>query len=144
MCNENCQCEVCRDGIEAVREKEIKAVEKSGWYAHYVPNDHMCPFGMNYHTHGFPEKLGCRDIQICFPVPQDMAHRIAWAIYHDLEQNKLGYTPGVRYGGILEGYEVQFIEAQENGRDVLRCILPSPQNDFEGTYAKQLEKTVYP
>lgn len=135
---------MCRDGYEAVREKEARALENDGWYAHYVSNDDKCPFGVNYHTHGFPQKLGHRDIQICFPLGPDRAHEIMWAVYHNLAENKLGYTPGVRYSGILEKYDVMFIDAQENGRDVLRLILPDVNNKFEGDFAKQLEKVEYP
>lgn len=130
-------CDACREGIEAVEKKEAQAMKDIGWYAHYVTDDPGTPFQFNYHTHGFPQKFGHPDIQVCFPVPFDIAHRIAWSAAHHLEEGgKL--EAGKSSDAILEGYEVMCIKAHESGRDVIRLVLPDKNGRFEGEFFKQM------
>ncbi len=120
-------------------------MEKYGWYAHHVFDDEQSPTGANAHTHGFEETWNHPDIQIVYPIPGNVAHGIFWTVVGHLKEGKR-YEPGIRYGEILENYDVMFAWAQEGGRRVLRMILPDPDNVMErgrvgGKYATQWKGT---
>lgn len=139
--DQNCECYACKYGKEFVNEIERNSMIDYGWFAHYVANDPNTPFGVNYHTHGLVESFGHQDIQFCFPAPYKQIHSI---MFHVVEEIKGGckFEPGKKYQNILNGnFDVEFIEAMECGRKVLRMCLPDKNNKFEGDFAKQFENT---
>ncbi len=59
-------CAVRRDGLEAVRAKELECLKTIGWYAHYVHPDPDSPTRFNAHTHGLDLKgLGLVTLSAC-------------------------------------------------------------------------------
>lgn len=140
----DCECAVCRDGLEAVEARERQAIEELGWYAHFVPNDPDYPYGVNYHTHGFEESFGHLDMQICLPIHPNMAHGI---LSIAVEKIKAGFKfeHGEKYEDLIEAkdpslkYEVLMLEAEECDRKVLRLIMPDKAGKFDGELAAQME-----
>ena len=139
------KCEACEQGLEAVIELEKKHMKKYGWYAHCVQSgDYQTPMGFNYHTHGFPETLAHRDIQIVLPVDMKICHSIATTIFNKLQNYEpSAYWDGDLEEGIIKDYPVEFMEAMESGREVLRVILPDKNGKFgdeaEPPYNKQVD-----
>ena len=121
-----------RDRSARRRMKQLhdENMKKHGWYAHYVFDDTDSPMGANAHTHGFEETWKHPDIQIVYPIPGEVAHGIFWTVVGHLKEGKR-YEPGVRYGEILDKYDVMFAWAKEGGRKVLRMILPDTANIVE-------------
>lgn len=137
----NCECYTCKYGAAFVNDLERRAMTDHGWFAHYVSDDPETPFGINYHTHGFQESFGHMDIQFCFPAPYQQIHQLFAQVVDNIKGGRK-YEPGQKYDDILRGdYDVEFIEAMECGRKVLRMCLPDKNNKFEGDFAKQFENT---
>lgn len=111
-------------------------MEKSGWYAHYVP--HTGDW-INYHTHGLERTFGHKNFQITMPVSQEQAHGLANMLIAEVKKGKK-FEAGVDYEGLMaKGYKVRFIEAKECGRTVLRLLIPDVNGKYEGKFAPQLE-----
>lgn len=121
--------------MKRVKEQHDRMMKKFGWYAHYVPDDLTSPTEFNAHTHGFEESWGHPDVQIVFPLPQEVAHSIFWNIARAIKEGKpFRFSAGKPYADIIEKYHVTFAWAKEGGRRVLRIILP----DEKGAFAKDL------
>ena len=117
------KCERCKDPEEALRREE-KSLMGPGWFAHYVFDSPGSPTGIDYHTHGFPEKFGCPDIQIVLPVKTERLHGITHCVA-DLLKTGVKIAAGENFREILGGgFEVTFAEATEGDRTVLRMIIP--------------------
>jgi hypothetical protein len=137
------ECEGCKNGLDAIRTKELEAMKKCGWYAHFVTQDSESPTGFNVHTHGFRETFNDHpDIQIVFPLPFDVAHGLLWNIADRLKNGER-FEAKKSYEKIAgNGYNVTFIRAQENGREVLRLIVPNKdgsltKNKMSGVFREQ-------
>jgi hypothetical protein len=122
--------------LRKVIEFEKTMMKKYGWYVHFVINDESTPFGINYHTHGLTETYNHKDIQICFPLNQRIVHGILINIVDEIKDGKT-FISGMKYDNIVEGYNVEFIEAIEGNRRVLRCIIPDSDGEYKGEYQKQ-------
>lgn len=145
--DEGFECESCRDGIEAVQEKEKRLLKDPGWITHFVGD--ATP---NIHTHGLVEKFGHPDFQICVGMPPKHAHTFFTIA---IENIKLGasYEANQRYDDIISPapdyagmkYEVLFLEAEEGGRKVLRMIFPEKDGSFIGKMSDgQMQGCVIP
>lgn len=131
-------CAGCELGEEFLDRKAKEDMAMFGWYAHYVPDDDQCPGGINYHTHGLIESYGHKDLQIVFPLDMNMCHSIATEVVDKIKAGAK-FVPDTFYDEILgNGYKVQFIEAKECDRDVLRILIPDKDHQYKGNYAKQL------
>lgn len=140
----NCQCFSCNNGIEATREMEKNSIKKYGWYAHFVFDQTEAPYEINIHTHGLVETANHKDLQICFPLQQQTAHAILSNVIHRIKEGEV-FEAGKKYSKILDGYDVLFINANEDGREVLRMIMPNKDGSFEGGAAsEQLKATKAP
>lgn len=152
-------CEKC-ENPEAYEQKIKDVTEKGpGWYTHYITDDDItCPNNFNVHTHGFPEKYNHPDIQICIPMPPKQAHALIWGFLSALEEKRASiptedltvasnwiFPTNVRVPNILgNNFDVMFLPAQENDREVYRMILPDPKNNFDTMpYKSQLEGVTY-
>lgn len=113
---------------------EAKKIKKFGFITHFVTdNDETSPTGHNVHTHGL-EQFGHLDFQIV--IPMDNSGRMAHNIFRNLvDKIKDGqkFQAGKCYPNIIANYDVSFILAAENGREILRVILP----DTEGNLNKE-------
>lgn len=138
-----CRCVICSGEMtrKQLTSHERKLMETYGWYAHSVIGDPQAPTGVNYHTHGFNESLGHPDLQIVFPVPENVAHAITKTIYDQIQAGSgaaqgpgWGFKDGAETMIPREGgsqYPVRFIKVREGDRQVLRVILPNPEGQLE-------------
>ncbi|PSK88136.1 uncharacterized protein DUF4262 [Taibaiella chishuiensis] len=93
-----------------------------GWYIHFVFDDEDFPYGINFHTHGIEDSFAHPDLQICFPIPQEMAHLIFNAIVGEIKKGFV-FKAGRRYADIIGGgLSLNFIPVRECGRPLLRII----------------------
>lgn len=133
------KCDACSKGNEYVKNKQKESMEKYGWYCHCITDGDYTPFGVNFHTHGFPETFGVPDVQLCIPIdPQDM-HRIVWQLAELLRKGmKIGVGDFPDSGIFPKPYVAKFIEVEEGDRKVLRLIVPDKNGGYGGDYGKQL------
>jgi hypothetical protein len=135
----NCECLTCKLGKEAVAKMEAESIEKYGWYAHYVFGDKMCPSGVNIHTHYLVESFGHKDIQLCINIDPTLLHFVIVNVVDGIRKG-IKYEPGKMYAGLVDGFKLEFIDAIENGRKVLRLLIPDEKGKYTGPYAEQLTK----
>jgi hypothetical protein len=50
------------------------------------------------------------------------------------------YESGKKYAGIIDGFKLEFLDAIEGGRPVLRILIPDEKGKYSGPYAEQLTK----
>lgn len=136
---ENCDCVYCKHGQEAADKMQKEAIDKFGWTAHYVVDDPDCPYGVNAHTHNVYESFGHKDFQICFNIKPELINTLFFNLVNDVKSGKK-YESGKKYDGVLNNYQVEFLDAKECGRDVLRLLIPDENGKYEGMYSEQLTK----
>jgi hypothetical protein len=135
----NCQCLSCTEGMESVKKMQADCIEKYGWYTHYVFDDKMCPSNINIHTHHVFESFKHKDIQVCLNLRPQLIHQIIANVIEGIKQG-IKYEPGRKYAGIIDNFKLEFIDAVEDGRPVLRLLIPDENGQYEGVYATQLTK----
>ena len=138
-------CACCEQGLEAVEKQEAKNMKTLGWYAHIVTDDPDYPYHFNYHTHGLIESFNHLDLQICCPIPPQVAHDIAISVIKLIKEGK-SFEAGDTAFEVIENYPVTFAKARECDRDVLRIILPDhtgclAKNEIDSAWAGQWEST---
>lgn len=106
-----------------------------GWYAHYLPEQGAYPYRMNIHTHGM-SRFDHLDLQMCFPMTEGEAYWILTNLANQIKEGKK-FTPGICYPNILPFMNVEFAEAKEDGRVVLRVIIPDKYGALRGECAEQ-------
>jgi len=143
---EGFECEACKIGMKAMKEKEAGFLKNPGWFAHYVP-DPTYPNGMNVHTHGLEENFKHLDLQICLAMDQRICHQILNNAIGEIKAGKK-FEAGEKYDDVIEAspaykdlkLKVLFLEAEEGGRKVLRMIFPEKDGSFMGQMSsKQME-----
>jgi hypothetical protein len=141
-----CDCLCCSlIRIRYLRQDEKKRQDELGWTGHIVSSDSTSPTGFNAHTH-MDEKFGHPDFQIVLAVPSGLANHI---LSHLVERVKAGAK--LKAGDQVEGvfgddkrFGVLLMDATENGRPVLRAIIPDEHgNQTQEELAKAVadEKT---
>lgn len=124
--NHDTDCECCKGGLAAFKEREQQMFEKHGWVAHFVTDDDpTSPTGFNCHTHGFEQTFDCPDVQIVLPLSPDIAHAL---LVNIAERLKCGdrFKVGKTYDKIIGSGD----------RVVLRMILPD-KNTMDAGFALQ-------
>lgn len=125
-------CHSCGEDAEKLIEWQKKCLLLHGWYMHYVYDDQNSPYSVNIHTHGLIENFNHPDLQVCMPLPKKIIHNIVVEIVNRIKERTLFIDKDQNYGDILAGgYRVKFIDAIENGRPVLRMILPDKAGHLE-------------
>lgn len=120
------------DPISRLKSWENEMIEQFGWYIHFVLEDDSCPNSINYHTHGLQERFNHPDLQICFPISEELAHAILNTIVEQIQTGKLFQT-AVKYDHIIGGgFKLEFIDAIESKREVLRIAFPNKEGGYEG------------
>lgn len=108
---------------EHLTQIEVKKIDEYGFFVHVTPWDDRCsPTGYNAHTHGL-DRLNHLDLQIVIPMHMQKAYDIFESLYNLIKSGTV-FKVQERYSGIFAKCEITFIEAFENGRKVLRLILP--------------------
>lgn len=132
-----CLCNICRSRAEGLSREEAlaklvkgheAALAKYGYYIHYVMD--AGPMGLNAHTHGLVESFGHPDLQIVLPLSTNMVGSLL-ADAVALIKNGRRFASGEVTGGIVKNYNVKFLAARENGRDVLRIIIPDAAGNLD-------------
>lgn len=123
----------CTMGKKYTDKFKRKCLKEFGWYAVCVEYDTECPNEFNYTTHGIQENFGHLDFQICFRLDEKLCHHFMIKL---VEEIKLGnkFLPDLLYMGIINDYPAKFIEAWENGRKVLRLLIPNKNGNYTGPY----------
>lgn len=98
-------------------------LEEYGWYLDVVLAEEYDEIHANYHTHGVQENFNHKDFQIVLNMDPEMAHQIFIDLINDISNGK-SFVEGVKYPGIIEGFNVAFKEYKEMNREVLRVLLP--------------------
>lgn len=123
------ECVGCTEGLEAAMKKTAEDIAKYGFAVHGV---HDYPDGFaNYHTHGIAETVGHPDFQIVMPLPFDVSMSIFWTLFRRVKDGER-FAAGQSADRVIKGYQVRFLEAREDGRDVLRLLLPDKNGKFPG------------
>jgi len=139
-------CDACAFGMDEVEAHQKKNMEEYGWYAHFVTDEDEAPYGYNIHTHGLDITCKHLDLQICCPIPAEVAHSIMITIVDKIKKGKVFSSGEPAITGIIQNYRVLFVEATECNRPVLRVILPDPtgcldKNEMEPKWALQYDGT---
>lgn len=146
---QKCNCLACTAIRELLLEQEEMQGRKSyRWTGHIRSDDPSSPTMFNAHTHSIANHL---DFQIVLPMPNEIAHQI---FEHLFQQIKAGISykrgdiaeeiPDIKmaYIAISEDGEPEirvidahwnltFINAVEDGRPVLRIIIPDPEGNLK-------------
>lgn len=116
-----CECEICKNGMEAYLKKEAELIEKVGWYAHLVGG---YPDGrINAHTHNIKERFGHDDLQIVIELPTETINGIFHGVVSKIKDG-ISFKDGDKVYGIIKELPVGFFLTKDGSRDVLRIILP--------------------
>jgi hypothetical protein len=134
--DKGCTCKICQFAAEGLTKKEAldkflkhekEQLEKFGWIAHYTDlND----WGVNFHTHGLQKTYNHPDLQIVAVIDMKTAHNIFWNVIDHIHEGEK-FKDGDTASGIIVGYKVKFISAEEDGRPVLRIILPDTEGNLD-------------
>ena len=114
-------------------------VKKVDWIIHAVMNGlpcHRCgkaptellPNCCNCHTHGM-EKYGHLDFQLVLNYPAHEIARILNTLGLRVQEGER-FKNGDLVAGIYEDCDVRLTEFEEDGRTVLRVVVPDAQNRF--------------
>jgi len=116
--------------MKVLQNEQQEMIKEHGWFMHYVFEHHGELNGLaNIHTHGLKENFNHPDIQVVLPLPPEVIHGVFSGIVEDVKNGR-AFKPDVATKEVLQGYDVYFKEYTENGRKVLRLILPDPQGKF--------------
>lgn len=118
------------EALAKFREKEKAAFDRDGWYGHMVNDALDTPTGVNYHTHGLPESCGHPDLQLICPLPMTAIDYIFKAIISRIKDGTV-YRDGDVAENVSNGYSVKLVSAFENGREVLRIIIPDKYGNID-------------
>lgn len=140
-------CDCCAMGEEMVVEREREMMKTIGWYAHYVSDQPETPFHVNYHTHGLQHTFKHKDIQACLPIEFHTLHSIVVGLIEEIKAGKTFASGDISLDIIGNDFPVTFMDAKENGRDVLRIIFPDAsgclkKEEMEEPYGQQWKGTV--
>lgn len=131
MHTHECNCAYCNMGSEKVAAMEREFIAKDGFFVHLISDDKTTPMGFNAHTHGFELTWNHLDLQVVFPVKEQVVMGLFWAAVEHIKEGSV-FSDGDVVGRIAgNDYKVKFIKAQESGRDVLRMILPDVAGNLD-------------
>ena len=118
-----------------------KRVSKGiNWIVHYVADSHcdMCggdntphfkPYLCNVHTHGMRELYNHPEFQFVLNLGYNKVLRIL-NILGLMVQDGRRFRVGESVSNVLVGYDIRLFEATDNGKKVLRVVIPDQYNRF--------------
>ena len=104
------------------RAQHDKLIKKYGWVCHMVVG--------NTHTHGLLEEFQHPDLQCVLNIEPSTIHAIFCKIVKRISEGD-DFQSGIRYKKIINTFDVIFIDAVDDGRDVLRLIFPDATGSLE-------------
>lgn len=141
MTNKDMKKEINKVAMEM---RDRLSMNMYGFLTHAVMPCEHCPDAVyNLHTHGLEESNNHKDLQIVLPVDPKIAHQIIWIIVHLIE-NGFKCIPGKRSSEVFDGMDVEFMLAEETGRQVIRVLLPDKNGklpsdeDCDPVYREQI------
>lgn len=131
--------------FQEVKRRQDVALEEHGWFAHFVFDHDGNMGGMaNCHTHGVWENFGHRDLQIVLPIQPEVAHGLFTTVVEQVKKGRIFKTDTAE-DKVINNLDVHFREYEDQGRKLLRIILPDPTGKFpwevgcENPYNRQTE-----
>jgi hypothetical protein len=127
-----------KERIQKWRDKQIK---EHGWYMHYIED--------NYHTHHVLESFGHPDFQTVMNMTEETISGIL-SNFVDRVKDGEKFSAGQIVEGIADnGYKIKLVGAIEDGRPVLRLIIPEANGNLDEDkmtpdYRRQYEGTFDP
>lgn len=113
-------CKVCSEGPESMLKWQEQMMKKHGWFIHFVYSKES----LNAHTHGLIETFKHPDLQIVLPLGERTCHSVFHTVVDRIKKGDKFEHNQVAQEIIQNNLSVQFVEAQEGGRNVLRIIFP--------------------
>lgn len=125
---------------------EQEMLDKYGWVVRYVFETDAHEFDglANIYTKGLPESFGHPNIQVVLPLPQDIIHSVLLGMVESIKTGVV-FESGVISDEVLRGMPVTFKTFKNNGKEVLRLLLPDPNGilptdpSCQEAYKRQLE-----
>lgn len=117
-----CKCDYCMFGEEADKHTH-EMMDQYGWIVHLITNakNH---YKYDAHTHGLSDNFNHLDLQVVYPLPQDVLYSIILPIIRDIRAGKV-FAENLIFRGYLKGeMPLTFHKTIETDREVLRLILP--------------------
>lgn len=150
--HEHCHCERCAAKALPPGERERRLLELQlrelewvgtfGFFTHFVAPrvGHPEDSPAQAHTHGLVESMNHPDLQIKFPLSGKTAQGVFHSVVDRIREGQR-FEAGKDYDGILTNdYKVRMIEAIEDGRTVLRIILPPKSGALD---QDKMEEEIY-
>ncbi|GGG18207.1 DUF4262 domain-containing protein [Paenibacillus abyssi] len=103
-------------------------MEKHGFFIHFVLDDQVGA-GANYHTHGLEQSFGHPDLQCTLPITPEIIQSVFHTIVDRIKAGER-FVAEQLYEKVITNYPVEFKEANEFGRKVLRLLLPDEKGLF--------------
>lgn len=110
------------------REKEL--MDEYGFVIHNVFPDSNDGSLWSHHTHGLKENFGHMDLEIVLPINPNIANAVLHGMVECIKEGEC-YENKLISDKVIRDYEVQLIKVHdENGRELLRVILPDANGKF--------------
>lgn len=121
------------EALDAHDKWAVECMKKYGFYIHFVIDGDFenSPSGVNHHTHGIPQSHACHDFQITVPLDPEVVSGIFHNLYDRVKDGEVFAAGDIVHDIIGNDMAITFIEAEENGRTVLRVILPDPAGNID-------------
>jgi hypothetical protein len=109
-------------------------MKEFGWYAHVVIDAKSYPNNNCIVTRGLPESFGHTNLQMCFPMKEEVGHEIFRLAIEQIKHGTKFIADGkTRYSDILgNGFRCAFIERKDGEMPVYRLLIPNPDDTFSG------------
>lgn len=127
--------------IEELKRWEARMIAEHGFAIHYTaqraegPPAGSAPWPRgfaDYHTHGFQETWSHPDLQLVITIGEGVAHGIFWAFARRVEAGER-FEDGQDVEDVIGGgLRVRMRQRIQNGRLVLRVLLPDPEGKLPG------------
>lgn len=142
--HDSVQCSACEMGMDKVAEFDRKAMEKFGWYCHFVPGDEQSPTGLNMHTHGLTVSRNHPDLQLVLPLSMQILHGVFCRAIQLIDEGRPLEAGQIRHDILSNEMPVRIVKATECDRSVLRIILPDENGcvdsgELDELYNKQYD-----
>lgn len=127
--------------------KRGQKIRGCGFYIHYTAPEGYDDF-VNYHTHGLKESRNHKDFQIILPADSEVIYsattydafvalptnlkaicEIIWNLVAKIDEGEV-FEPGMEIYEPLHNYSIKIVDAIENGKEVLRVLLPDENGEF--------------
>lgn len=137
-CSDECICVCCqakKDGLtqdqifKRLQETQAENIEKYGFCIHYV-SDSDSPELINAHTHGISSSFDHKDFQIVLNLHPSVVQSIFFNLVESLKSGNR-FEHNQKVNEIIRYFQIKLIDAVEDGRQVLRVILPDPDGNTD-------------